>query len=759
MSADLALPRVFAQEPDHDSYRPLVLDSGDPDDAAALRDLLDGPARPVVHDTIADQVLDLMSSLHPREGTGPAERAALARAHVAGRSLHSYGRWVHYPWSNRLVHVLPPDEFAHLRGDRNRYRITAAEQDYLRTLTIGVVGLSVGQATALTMSTEGVGGRFRLADFDALDLSNLNRLRAGVHELGISKAVIAARAMAETDPYVHVELFRDGLHDGNLDAFLCDGGALDLLVEECDDLFTKVAVRERARALRIPVLMETSDRGMVDVERFDLEPDRPVLHGLLGEVHADELRGLTTSQKIPYVLRILDGSRVSPELVASLFEVRETIHTWPQLASAVALGGAVVTDVARRLLLGTFAASGRFYVDLGELVTDATAEQPAVETAAPVPDPPAPDLAPPAFVPAGPVGRDEARHLVAHAALAPSGGNAQPWRFVFRGGVCDGVLDLRGAESALDPDGMGSVLALGAAAENLVLAAAAIGLGADVEPFPEGVPDITGVPDGTVVFRAHLRRAPASHAPELDWVARRSTNRRQAAPQPLTPHQIASLGAAAGSRGLRLQFLTDPAELAELGRILGEGDRLRFLSPALRAELLGELRWSPAEAARTGTGIDLATLELPATDAATIGLLRREDAFERLARVEGAGSTFAKAARTTFAATSAVGMLSAHGEGAEAYFHGGRGLEHVWLTACSLGLALHPYTALVYLFRGLERRGERATLARLRREFDAVVGRSDGASELMLFRLTHAGPPSARSARLPVVQVMEFRAG
>jgi hypothetical protein len=266
------------------------------------------------------------------------------------------------------------------------------------------------------------------------------------------------------------------------------------------------------------------------------------------------------------------------------------------------------------------------------------------------------------------------------------------------------------------------------------------------------------VPDGTVVFRAHLRRAPAWWAPELDWVGRRSTNRRQADPQPLTPHQISSLATAAGSRGLGLRLFTDPAQLAELGRVLGEGDRLRFLSPALRAELLGELRWSPAEAARTRTGIDLATLELPAADAATIGLLRREDAFDRLARVDGAGATFAKAARTTFAATSAVGMLSAPGEGAESYFHGGRGLEHVWLTACSLGLALHPYTALLYLLRDLERRDERATLARLRRELDAVVGPPDGASELMVFRLTHAGPPSVRSARLPVDQIMEFSA-
>ena len=30
--------------------------------------------------------------------------------------------------------------------------------------------------------------------------------------------------------------------------------------------------------------MATSDRGLVDVERFDLEPHRPILHGLLGDL-------------------------------------------------------------------------------------------------------------------------------------------------------------------------------------------------------------------------------------------------------------------------------------------------------------------------------------------------------------------------------------------------------------------------------------------------------------------------------------------
>ena len=35
-----------------------------------------------------------------------------------------------------------------------------------------------------------------------------------------------------------------------------------------------------------------------------------------------------------------------------MVEVKESLSSWPQLASSVTLGGALVADVARRLLLG-----------------------------------------------------------------------------------------------------------------------------------------------------------------------------------------------------------------------------------------------------------------------------------------------------------------------------------------------------------------------------------------------------------------------
>ncbi|WP_305785745.1 ThiF family adenylyltransferase [Symbioplanes lichenis] len=315
------------------------------------------PDRPGdVHDTLHDQLHELIHVRHPAATV--AERNRLVADHCPAPARH--GTWVYYPWSRRLVHLLPRDEFREVRADRNRDKITPAEQRRLAGARIGVIGLSVGNMAAITLALGGIGGTFRLADHDRLSLSNLNRLRAGVADLGVEKTVLAARELAGIDPWLGVELYREGLRADRVDEFL-DG--LDLVVEECDDLALKVLVRERARALRVPVLMETNDRGLLDVERFDREPDRPLLHGLIGPDPAD-------------VPAIVDKKQLSVRMAASLPRIGVTLSGWPQLASGVALGAALVADTARRILLGEHTESGRYRVDLAELVADGRGELP-----------------------------------------------------------------------------------------------------------------------------------------------------------------------------------------------------------------------------------------------------------------------------------------------------------------------------------------------------------------------------------------------
>ena len=353
------------------SWRPLILDPA----VAADRDRLAALAVFSRHDTIDEQLRDLMACRHPAEDL---DRAALDRhvaAHLAGRHSADHGRWIYYPWSGRLVHLLPADEFRELRSNRNRDKITREEQRHLRQSTIGVVGLSVGQASALTLALEGIGGAFRLADFDTLALSNLNRLHAGTHDLGVNKAVLAARQMFEIDPYLEIEIFPEGLGDENLARFMGEGDdRIDVLVEECDDFFVKVLARDHARRRGIPVVMDTNDRGLLDIERFDLEPARPLFHGLAGDLDPERLRGLSMKEKLPYVMRIIDERSISPRLASSMPQIKRTICTWPQLASGVALGGALVADAVRRILLGQMSVSGRFYVDIETIVADPPAQ-------------------------------------------------------------------------------------------------------------------------------------------------------------------------------------------------------------------------------------------------------------------------------------------------------------------------------------------------------------------------------------------------
>jgi hypothetical protein len=114
--------------------------------------------------------------------------------------------------------------------------------------------------------------------------------------------------------------------------------------------------------------MDCNDRGLLDIERFDREPGRPLLHGRLGSLTSSDVRSLTVQERVDLIIAMVDPERISPELAASVPEIGRTLSSWPQLASGVALGGALVGEAARRILLGRPCDSGRFYVDLAQLV-------------------------------------------------------------------------------------------------------------------------------------------------------------------------------------------------------------------------------------------------------------------------------------------------------------------------------------------------------------------------------------------------------
>lgn len=747
---------LAARRPDDDllhGWRPHIFPAADRE---ALGDLLRRARIDTVHDTIDEQLRELVASSHPdRKLAGDALARAVSE-HLGGVPADRYGNWVHHPWARRLVRVLPEAEHRFLRTDRNRYKITPDEQARLQGCRIGVIGLSVGRAIALTLAQEGVGGAFVLADFDTLALSNMNRLRGGVQDLGIKKTVLAAREIVEMDPYVSVEVFSEGLTPDGIDRFL---SGLDLVVEECDDLYVKVRVRERARALRVPVLMETTEGGLLDVERFDLEPDRPVFHGLLGGVEAEALRGLPTKDKIPYVLKILPPDDLSVRGKASMLEIDESISTWPQLASAVSLGAALVTDVARRVLLGQMHASGRFAVDLTTLVGDATASAPGADAPWIAPTSPAAEAE--RILPridgtgrAAALERRQIEALVHCATLAPSPGNNQPWQFVATGGRLRCVFDRARSWSSLDLEGTASFLALGAAVENLTLAAEAAGIRVDCHVMPEG-------PTGDVACDAVLSPGATPHISPLHaHLTTRVTNRRREASPPIAAADLEALADAARSAGARLTLATGSA-LEDVASLLADADRVTLLDPRLHAEFVSELRWGRAQVESTRDGLDVETLELTALDRAGLRLLTSPRSIALVGTV-GGGSGLGGLTRKWVRAAGAVGLLTVPGRDRAAYFRGGRALQRLWLTATARRVGVHPMAGVPYAMARFERDPEWFTpeqtprMMALRARYRALFPTPDDHGHVLLFRLTSAEPPTLRSLRRPVEAVLRF---
>lgn len=323
-----------------------------------------------VHDEIDSQLGELLKIRNPgRKHTEEELNLEIIR-HLDGASRYKYGVWVYYPWSGRLVHLLDEAEFAELRTARNLFKITPEEQKALSGKKVGIIGLSVGQSVALTLAMERGCGELRIADFDNLELSNLNRIRTGLHNLGIPKVVATAREIAEIDPFLKVTCFPEGITEENIDNFIAGGTILDILIDECDGVDIKVLCREKARSYKVPVLMEASDRCTVDIERFDLEPERPIFHGRVPDLNYELIKGKTKEEIIPYIFPIAGIDTLSERMKYSLNQIGKTITTWPQLASAVVMGGGVTADICRRICLGQLSVSGRFFVDLEELIKE-----------------------------------------------------------------------------------------------------------------------------------------------------------------------------------------------------------------------------------------------------------------------------------------------------------------------------------------------------------------------------------------------------
>jgi len=347
---------------------------------------------------------------------------------------------------------------------------------------------------------------------------------------------------------------------------------------------------------------------------------------------------------------------------------------------------------------------------------------------------PLPSLQPwtlPSSAPADPV--DLTRALIGAAVLAPSRWNTQPWRFEVEGARIRVVADDRRALRVLDPDRRSMMLSLGAALENLLVAARAYGLRPTATLFPAHAgPDVVAEVTWTTGEPRRDRGA-------FMAITLRRTNRRGYDRRGIYQQNRARLVAQV-PEGFRLHWLDGEDDIDAVARIAGMAARDVVEDPRTQTEQYGWMRMGDDEARRSGDGITVDAMEVGGPVRWLAGKCFDPDSwFLRF----GAQSA-EKQARNAVRSAGALALLtSVSGGGRSQWLIGGQAYERLALGATQVGMAHHPMNAAI------DREPHRAEVLR---RFGA-----DGEEPLVLMRLGHARRPDP-SVRRSVLLVSSFRA-
>jgi hypothetical protein len=280
---------------------------------------------------------------------------------------------------------------------------------------------------------------------------------------------------------------------------------------------------------------------------------------------------------------------------------------------------------------------------------------------------------------AGPAER--LRYLLGYAIQAPSRRNSQPWLFEIEGDELRLRVDRRRALKAVDPQGRESVMACGAALENICLAAAHHGYDAEVDL-------LAGRRAGDLLARLRLgdRRAPAADEEQLFHAIPVRRTARTFRSTEVAEETVQALAGAADAGGCRLRQVR-PSHARPVAELVAEADATQWANARFRAELA---LW------RGGSAVSHGQDTPPAgPPAAGLRLL--------LSRFCGAGRELD---RRVAEQTRALLVLSTRGDEPRDWLDAGRAMQRSLLRAAAEGLLAS------YLSQAVE---VPATRARLRR--------------------------------------------
>lgn len=314
------------------------------------------------------------------------------------------------------------------------------------------------------------------------------------------------------------------------------------------------------------------------------------------------------------------------------------------------------------------------------------------------------------------------RTLIGAAILAPSHWNSQPWRFEVDGGTIRLVADARRALPVTDPDRRWMMVSLGAALENLLVAARAYGLVPNVHYLPHAGRDgvvaaVSWTPGDTRRDRAFFTAIPE-----------RRTNRRNFDGRGVYAENRAKIVAQVPD-GVHLHWHDDRAQIEAVADLARDAVRDQTHNRVYQRERFAWTRLSEDAVRESGDGVYVEALDLGGPARWFAGNYFDPESWFLRFGAESAG----KQARAQIRSAGAVALLTTSGTDEEAWLKAGQTYERIALRCTQLGISHQPIN------QPLVEAGPRDELAR---RFGA-----GNQSPLMLIRLGHAKPPEPTPRR------------
>lgn len=166
---------------------------------------------------------------------------------------------------------------------RNLGVVSPGEHERLRNATVAIAGMGgVGGDYLISLVRAGVGG-FHLAEFDEFELANFNRqYGANTQTIGRPKLQVMVENALAINPELRITTFEDGIHDGNIDAFLAGTqlavNAIDAFaVDKHPLLINAASARNLATIAAVPLglgagVLAFGPQGMAYDDYFAITP-------------------------------------------------------------------------------------------------------------------------------------------------------------------------------------------------------------------------------------------------------------------------------------------------------------------------------------------------------------------------------------------------------------------------------------------------------------------------------------------------------